>query len=501
MKQFTACSKNIYYGPAHGLSISNIAKTVSDPVFLWECSAVVSTGNSPLQGTQVHSRFAYLGIGVEKTLTIHQGQIEIHPQPSQQSTQRQCLDPLSELSSFLHQTCSNYQSLRQSLEQHLNANSIPPFIDGAVGFLAYDAVSYFERIKGASLHAVEPEAFFVVPQTLLVLDQEQEMLLIISSASTNELRLALQDSPRTVSSTSLQNHAPSSTTPPLSGTLSENTFVKMVEKAKEYIAAGDIFQVVLANTFALDTVPNPISLYQTLRHLNPSPYHFYIRFGEQSLVGASPEVMLRSLLAESTNLPTSSVFTRPVAGTYPRDQNAAQSVEQSIEKLPTDKKECAEHIMLIDLARNDLGRVARIGSVEVSDLFSVETYSHVHHLVSQVSCQLASEESALSALRASFPIGTLAGTPKIRAMEIIAELEGPSRGIFGGAVIMAGSNGYLDSGVAIRSAVLGPKTAVIRAGAGIVHDSIPEREYRECLWKAEAMRRAISQSILQAETL
>ena len=322
----------------------------------------------------------------------------------------------------------------------------------AVGFISYDAARYLEKIKGAT-GSKFPDLYFLKTKNFVEKNRDGSIFPCTADNKPNCFDKKIEPS----------------------RFFSKEQFMGMVRKAKAYIKAGDVFQVVLSNCFEVEASPNPLEVYQRLKALNPSPYHFLIRFGEHTLVGASPEVMLRSKKIKDKT----KVLMRPVAGTYPKNSPA--------ESLPRDPKEQAEHIMLVDHARNDIGRVAEIASVEVSDLLNVETYRDVYHLVSQVSGILKPEENIFSALESCFPIATLTGTPKIRAMEIIAELEGPTRGPFGGAAMMIDEHGMLDSGVIIRSAIIGKETTRIQAGAGIVYDSSPEREYEECLWKAKAV--------------
>jgi len=377
-------------------------------------------------------------------------------------------------------------------------DTLPPFTRGVIGFISYDCVRYFEKLPGVQAGDRAPDAFFLVVDSLIVIDHLEKQTIVICSldpalpfraAETDRLRrieILQQALEETNVSAPEQQVALFEHELPYRLALEKTEFVKRVARAREYIAAGDIFQVVLANTLTIDRTFNPFDAYATLKRVNPSPYHFQLSCGEHAIVGASPEAMLQSVKADGRMV----ALTRPVAGTYPREQAGDGA-------LQLDEKERAEHIMLIDLARNDLGRVATLGSVEASDLFAVERYRHLDHLVSEVRAVLRPEVTPFDALRASFPIGTLAGAPKIRAMEIISELEGPSRGVFGGAVLMRGANGFLDACVAIRCLHFGKTNTEIRVGAGIVYDSLPEREFEECLWKARPLLQTLKQ--LEAE--
>ena len=258
-------------------------------------------------------------------------------------------------------------------------------------------------------------------------------------------------------------------------------FVAGVRQAKEYIAAGDIFQVVLSQRLDFKAPKDPLQIYRALRTVNPSPYMFFLQLDDLHVIGASPEMLVR--------ITGRKLEYRPIAGTHKRGADAAED-DRLIEALRTDEKERAEHVMLVDLGRNDLGRVSDYGSVKVRDLMFVEKYSHVMHLVSALEGQLRDELDALDALAACFPAGTLSGAPKVRAMEIIEELEPLRRGVYGGAVLYADHAGNLDSCIAIRTMVLHKGRAYLQAGAGIVADSDPESEYQECLNKASALLRA-----------
>jgi anthranilate synthase component 1 len=266
---------------------------------------------------------------------------------------------------------------------------------------------------------------------------------------------------------------------------SHDDFLRGVRRAKEYIAAGDVFQVVLSQRLDFTPPAEPFQIYRALRTVNPSPYMFFLQLDDLHVLGASPEMLVR--------VSGRKLEYRPIAGTRRRGANAAED-ERLIEELRADEKERAEHVMLVDLGRNDLGRVSEYGSVKVRDLMHVEKYSHVMHLVSSLEGELRSDLDALDALAACFPAGTLSGAPKVRAMEIIEELEPVRRGVYGGAVFYADHAGNLDSCIAIRTMVVHGNRAYVQAGAGIVADSNPESEYQECMNKASALLRACEQA-------
>jgi anthranilate synthase component 1 len=264
--------------------------------------------------------------------------------------------------------------------------------------------------------------------------------------------------------------------------LTQDDYEAAVRRAKEYIRAGDVIQVVLAQRFELPLAAPPFNVYRCLRTVNPSPYHFFLALGDYAIAGASPEVMVR--------VEDGDVTVRPIAGTRARGTIEREDAALAAE-LASDPKELAEHVMLLDLGRNDVGRVARIGSVEVTERFVIERYSHVMHLVSNVRGRLGPGRDCFDALRATFPAGTLSGAPKIRAMEIIEELEPVRRGVYGGAVGYFSFSGAMDTAITIRSALFRGGRVYVQAGAGIVADSDPEAEHRECVNKARAMIQAV----------
>jgi anthranilate synthase component 1 len=270
-----------------------------------------------------------------------------------------------------------------------------------------------------------------------------------------------------------------------SSNVSEEHFVEMVEKAKKYIHDGDIFQVVLSQRFSTPLTIDPFDIYRVLRTINPSPYMVYLKLRDCTIAGASPEPLIQ--------VQDGTVITRPIAGTRPRGATAEE--EQALElELLRDEKERAEHVMLVDLGRNDLGRVSQAGTVKVDDLMYVERYSHVMHIVSTVSGKLLEDKTAFDALRAAFPAGTVSGAPKIRAMEIIDELEPTIRGPYAGIYGYFGFNGNLDCGITIRTIVIKDDHAYVQAGAGIVADSVPEKEFIETKNKARALFAAVDQA-------
>ncbi len=373
---------------------------------------------------------------------------------------------------------------------------LPRFHGGMVGYLSYEIARYFERLPSPDLDPLGlPEFTLMLADTLLVFDHLTHKIKIVSHAHLDDdidtaYRQATDKIDRLVERLRqpVPDEAPSvipTAQSPVSSNLSQAEFESRVSRAKDYIYAGDAIQVVLSQRLAKPTSASPFAIYRALRSLNPSPYMYYLHLGDFYIIGASPELLVR--------VEDGIVSNHPIAGTRPRGKSTAQDL--ALEKeLRNDEKERAEHIMLVDLGRNDIGRVSEPGTVEVTQLMDVERYSHVMHLVSHVQGKLRPGLSQFDALRAGFPAGTVSGAPKIRAMEIIAELEPDKRGPYAGAVGYFDFSGNLDTAIAIRTIVITNGIAYIQAGAGIVADSIPEREYQESLSKAQALLTAIEQT-------
>jgi len=374
-------------------------------------------------------------------------------------------------------------------------SGLPRFYGGAVGFLGYDMVRYFERLpslkKGDPRHA---DAVFMVTDTLIIFDNIRHTIKVVACAMTeggSDLRSIYKEAIQKIDATINLLRVPINVPAPedvsgdpvkLQSNMTPSEFNAMIDRAKAYITAGDIIQVVLSQRFEGANTVDSLHLYRALRYTNPSPYLFFIKTDDLTLIGSSPEVMVR--LEEGV------VELKPIAGTKRRGKNE-QEDRQNADELLNDPKERAEHVMLVDLGRNDLGRVARIGSVQVNQLMSVERYSHVMHLVSNIQAQLEIGKNAFDVLKATFPAGTLTGAPKIRAMEIIEELEPSRRGPYGGAVGYFSFTGNMDFCITIRTMMVKDGRLVVQAGAGIVADSDPPAEYRECLNKAEGLMQAI----------
>lgn len=396
---------------------------------------------------------------------------------------------------------SPFEPLRTELKalKIYQDSSLPRFWGGWVGFLAYDMIRNFESIKlsNAKEFAV-PDYLLLETDTVVIFDNFSQKLKIVvpvriaeNSGDDFELNRLYQFAEKRIAEIQQKLSLPLPQISPT--TIAKNVAVKrvfdqsaycdMVNKAKEYIKAGDVFQVVLSNRFTMERgTLEPIDVYRELRRLNPSPYMFYLGMDDHAIVGASPEILVRLERGEIT--------VRPIAGTRPRGMDDVKDRELEVELL-SDPKELAEHVMLVDLGRNDVGRVAKTGSVKVSAQHVIERYSHVMHLVSHVTGQLAEGCDAFDVVAATFPAGTLSGAPKIRAMQIIEELEPVARGVYGGAVGYFGYSGDCDFAITIRSALFTQEKISVQAGAGIVFDSVPESEFQECESKARAMLKAI----------
>lgn len=386
--------------------------------------------------------------------------------------------------------------LREIIKQYnfVEDPALPPFSGGAVGYVSYDEVKNFEPVGGGQNDDLNlPDTCFVITESLVIFDHlRHRMKLVINchlqpdddpdvlyDEALQKINLLHQKLLRPVSNAERTVNMGRSE---VQSNFTQDEFMSAVEKCKEYIAAGDVFQVVISQRFNVAVTCEPFEIYRALRSVNPSPYMFYLKLQDMRLVGASPEILVR--------LTDDVVQVRPIAGT--RRRGATPQEDDELEKeLLADPKERAEHIMLVDLGRNDCGRVCEYGSVHVDDLMAVERYSHVMHIVSNVRGKLKPGKDAFDVFRAAFPAGTVSGAPKIRAMQIIDEVEQLNRGTYAGSVGYFSFNGNLDSCITIRTILIKDDQAYVQAGAGIVADSDPLSEYRETISKASAMIRAI----------
>jgi anthranilate synthase component 1 len=385
-------------------------------------------------------------------------------------------------------------------KQILPVKGLPRFYGGAVGYLSYEAVTRFEDLPSPEADPLSlPESMFMFVDTVLIFDHVTHKIKIVSQVQTDgDIETSYREAIKRIDDLAgrLKKPLPSgksqiNNSPHYNNELlfvsnfSKEKYEKSVQKIKEYIAAGEAIQVVLSQRLASLIHTAPFEIYRALRTINPSPYMFYFDFKTFQIIGASPEMLVR--------VEDGIVMTRPLAGTRPRG-NSPEEDARLEKELRADEKERAEHIMLVDLGRNDIGRVSEPGTVKVSNLMEVERFSHVMHLVTHVEGKLKQNLSSFDALRACFPAGTVSGAPKIRAMEIIAEFEPEKRGLYAGAAGYFSNSGNMDMAISIRTMVVKDNTVYVQAGGGIVYDSQPEREYRETMNKARASLQAIEQA-------
>jgi anthranilate synthase component 1 len=396
--------------------------------------------------------------------------------------ERQEADPLTSLRKLLS---DSYIDIPKDL---------PQASAGIFGYLGYDTIRLIENLPNLNPDPIGlPDGVFLRPSVVAVLDGAKgEVILVVPvwHNQKNDAKKSYENASKLIAGAvkKLQCEIletrdlgnPKDIDPPISN-FSKSNYLKAVEKAKEYITAGDIFQVVPSQRWTQDFKLPPFSLYRSLRRTNPSPFMFFFNFGDFQVIGASPEILVRVFDNEIT--------IRPIAGTRPRGKTPEEDKALEVELL-NDKKELAEHLMLLDLGRNDVGRVSKIGSVTPTEEFIIERYSHVMHIVSNVVGELAPEHDALSAFFAGMPAGTVSGAPKVRAMEIIDELEPEKRGVYGGGVGYFSAAGDMDMCIALRTAILKDQKLYIQAGGGVVYDSVPEDEYMETVHKSNAIRRA-----------
>ena len=448
--------------------VSALAKIYNGrgPVFLLES----------MEGGERWGRYSFLGNSATRTIRVYRDDVVIDNGSTLERVPHDG-DPLKVLRSLM----SRYRPV--SLPR------LPRFWGGMVGFFNYEFVSFFESIPN-KLSPDTPLAHFILPGQLFIFDNVRHTLSLVAYglvedgdadgaydkalATIDEMQRRLAKAPMAFAGT---------TGPfPLEPAIEPASFRSGVAKIKEYITEGDIIQAVFSQRFTCPTPPDPWSLYRAQRFVNPSPYLYFLHFDQTVLVGSSPETMVR--------LENGTATLRPIAGTRPRGKTEQEDRDMANDLLK-DEKERAEHLMLVDLGRNDLGRVAETGTVQVTDLMVVERYSHVMHLVSNINCDLGRGLDAFDLFRATFPAGTLSGAPKVRAMEIIAELESEPRGPYGGAIGYISYTGNMDLAITIRTACIQDGMLTVRAGAGIVADSHPEGERQETINKAKSIQRAL----------
>ena len=436
-----------------------------------------------VEGGENIGRYSFLGIDPYLTFQSKGNKYKI--MSGNNKKQGLTNDPLDELKSIMKSFKGFY------------VEGLPRFTGGAVGYLSYPMIRFWEKIPQTKDDDLQiPDMFFLITETVVLFDHVQHKMKIICNVfikdtDKNSLNKiydrtvnkidAVVEKLKTESLYLKQkkiNKKPST----WKSNFTIKNFIEVVDQAKKYIRAGDILQVVLSQRWAKKTNAEPINIYRAIRSLNPSPYMFYLDFDKFKIIGSSPEIMVRK--------EKDKIILRPIAGTRPRGKNDEED-NKLIKELLSDPKERAEHIMLVDLGRNDVGRAAVLGSVKVTEVMSIEKYSHVMHIVSNVEGNLKKGCDEYDVLKASFPAGTVSGAPKIRAMEIIEELEPNQRGPYAGTVGYFSFSGNLDSCITIRTIILNKDTAYIQAGAGIVADSVGEREYKESFNKAKALMEAV----------
>jgi anthranilate synthase component 1 len=433
------------------------------------------------RGEQI-GRYTFLGAAPYMRVKAHKGKVEI-----ERGRKRELADG------------SIFQVVKRLLREHRVAtvSGLPPFTSGAVGYFAYDVVRQLENIGEHAKDDLScPDAELMFFDRLLAFDHLRHQIHIVAAADVS------RESPRRAYDRAIHDIAALERTlaaglspalwrkpaKPKTGKLKihprtrRDVYMRNVERCKEYIAAGDIFQVVFSQRFDFTPEVAPFDLYRALRQVNPSPYLYFLKMADTHILGSSPELLVR--------VTGRKLEYRPIAGTRPRGRDAAEDARLE-QQVRNDEKERAEHVMLVDLGRNDLGRVSEFGSVKVKELMYVERYSHVMHLVSALEGTLRKDLDALDAFAACFPAGTLTGAPKVRAMQIIEELEPTRRGIYGGSVLYADFAGNLDSCIGIRTMLMQGKKAYLQAGGGIVADSDPAAEFQESMNKAGALLRAV----------
>ncbi|MCC7271878.1 MAG: anthranilate synthase component I [Alphaproteobacteria bacterium] len=443
-----------------------------------------------VEGGATRGRYSLIGLKPDLIWRFRDGRSEINR------------DARFDLDAFVPMAGGGLETLRQLIEESkidLPA-TLPPMAAGIFGYLSYDMVRLMERLPDKNPNTLGiPDSVFLRPTVVAVFDNILDRMTIVTPVrpaqgvdarhAYDRARERLADVLADLERSLPHRREPageSEEVPTPASNMTPERFKWMVERCKEYIVAGDAFQIVPSQRFSVPFRLPPMALYRALRRLNPSPFLFILDLGGFAVVGSSPEILVR--LRDGT------VTIRPLAGTRRRGANATED-QQLAADLLSDPKELAEHLMLLDLGRNDVGRVSRVGTVKVTEQFAVEYYSHVMHIVSNVEGAISPEYDALSALVAGFPAGTVSGAPKVRAMEIIEELEEERRGVYAGCVGYFAANGAMDTCIALRTAVVKDGTMYVQAGGGVVADSDPEAEYQETVNKARALFRAAEEAV------
>jgi len=486
LKEFKEKSKQGNLIPVYKEVLADLDTPVS--AYMKMCGGEYSFLLESVEGGEKWARYCFLGFDPSIIITIKGNEVVVEKNGQAKSTLITKGNPLVGLKDIL----ARYQPV--------DVEGLPRFSGGAVGFVSYDMVRSFEELPEDTMDDLQvPDARFVITDTLLIFDNVAQTIKIVSNAHVDnenieesykqavknidaigkKLRTSL---PVDVNDVNSERSPKVDSLNSIESNFEKEHFINAVQKIKNYILEGDVIQVVLAQRLKFNISKDPFTIYRALRSINPSPYMYYLKFGDLKIVGSSPEILVR--------LEGEKIEVRPIAGT--RKRGKSEEEDQALENdLLDDEKELAEHIMLVDLGRNDVGRVAKTNSVSVNEKFTIERYSHVMHIVSNVQGELKKGLDAYDVLAATFPAGTLSGAPKVRAMEIIEELEPTRRGLYGGAVGYISFNGNMDTAIAIRTLLIKNNTAYLGVGAGIVADSIPENEFEETMNKGKALLKAI----------
>ena len=483
LKEFKEKSKQGNLIPVYKEVLADLDTPVS--AYMKMCGGEYSFLLESVEGGEKWARYCFLGFDPSIIISIKGNEVVVEKNGQAKSILITQGNPLVGLKDIL----ARYQPV--------DVEGLPRFSGGAVGFVSYDMVRSFEDLPEDTVDDLQvPDARFVITDTLLIFDNVAQTIKIVSNAHVDNENIeeSYNQAVKNIDAiekklrTSLPVDVNNKKSPKIDSlnciesNFKKEHFINSVQKIKNYILEGDVIQVVLAQRLKFNISKDPFTIYRALRSINPSPYMYYLKFGDLEIVGSSPEILVR--------LEGEKIEVRPIAGTRKRGQSEEE--DQALENdLLNDEKELAEHIMLVDLGRNDVGRVAKTNSVSVNEKFTIERYSHVMHIVSNVQGELKKGLDGYDVLAATFPAGTLSGAPKVRAMEVIEELEPTRRGLYGGAVGYISFNGNMDTAIAIRTLLIKNKTAYLGVGAGIVADSIAENEFEETMNKGKALLKAI----------
>ena len=483
LKEFKEKSKQGNLIPVYKEVLADLDTPVS--AYMKMCGGEYSFLLESVEGGEKWARYCFLGFDPSIIISIKGNEVIVEKNGQAKSILTTKENPLIGLKDIL------------ACYQPVDVEGLPRFSGGAVGFVSYDMVRSFEDLPEDTMDDLQvPDARFVITDTLLIFDNIAQTIKIVSNAHVDNENIeesynqavknidAIEKKLRTSLPVDVNNESSPKTDSlnRIESNFEKKHFINAVQKIKNYILEGDVIQVVLAQRLKFNISKDPFTIYRALRSINPSPYMYYLKFGDLKIVGSSPEILVR--------LEGEKIEVRPIAGT--RKRGKSEEEDQALENdLLDDEKELAEHIMLVDLGRNDVGRVAKTNSVSVNEKFTIERYSHVMHIVSNVQGELKKGLDGYDVLAATFPAGTLSGAPKVRAMEIIEELEPTRRGLYGGAVGYISFNGNMDTAIAIRTLLIKNNTAYLGVGAGIVADSVPENEFEETMNKGKALLKAI----------